>query len=301
MQYRFEDESQTRPSAPKYPVQIQENGDFGISTLMQHLMSTNQNDALAEKGDIIQALNIILGHSPKTDQQILSLSANKNFLIEDRAEQSRLAAGLTAIRGYNISVRPATSRLLLNIQVKNAPIYSEVSLVELTKQFDPANGFDRFKLNAFLSNLRVRVTHRPSGRQPFTVGLGAADPPSRIRTIYGLADQRDGRGGNLPLQNPPRIPNFGAGPAAVEFFLESRPPGRGAYISVAEFFKRRYNYTNFDTALPVVNVGSRQKPVYLPEEVCDVLRGQPCVAKLSAEQTSQMIKFAVRRPAQNAR
>jgi eukaryotic translation initiation factor 2C len=98
----------------------------------------------------------------------------------------------------------------------------------------------------------------------------------------------------------PRVPTFGAGPAAVEFCENSSPTGQRAYISVATFFKRQYKYTNLDTALPVVNVGSRQKPVYLPAEICDVLRGQPCTAKLSPEQTSQMINFAVRRPAQNA-
>jgi eukaryotic translation initiation factor 2C len=52
--------------------------------------------------------------------------------------------------------------------------------------------------------------------------------------------------------------------------------------------------------MPVINVGTRQNPSYLPADVCIVLPGQPSGAKLSPTQTQQMIRFAVRRPAQNA-
>jgi eukaryotic translation initiation factor 2C len=55
-----------------------------------------------------------------------------------------------------------------------------------------------------------------------------------------------------------------------------------------------------DPELPVVNVGSRQNPSYLPVDVCMVLPGQPSNTKLSPSQTQRMISYAVRRPAQNA-
>jgi len=53
---------------------------------------------------------------------------------------------------------------------------------------------------------------------------------------------------------------------------------------------------------PVVNVGSRTDPNYLPVEVCEVPIGQPVNSKLSPEQTKNMLDFAVRgrSPAQNA-
>jgi len=52
--------------------------------------------------------------------------------------------------------------------------------------------------------------------------------------------------------------------------------------------------------LPVVNVGTRENPTYLPPEVCVVMPGQSADAKLDPRQTQQMIRFAVRRPADNA-
>jgi hypothetical protein len=62
-----------------------------------------------------------------------------------------------------------------------------------------------------------------------------------------------------------------------------------------------YGITVTDPSLPVINVGTRQNPSYLPPDVCVVLPGQPSGAKLTPGQTQQMIRFAVRRPAANAR
>jgi hypothetical protein len=55
-----------------------------------------------------------------------------------------------------------------------------------------------------------------------------------------------------------------------------------------------------DPQVPVVNVGSRTKPSYLPAEACLVLPGQPSGKKLSPEQTRFMIEFACRKPKFNA-
>ena len=63
---------------------------------------------------------------------------------------------------------------------------------------------------------------------------------------------------------------------------------------------KEYNITITDTALPVVNVGNRQNPRYLPAQVCHVLPGQPSRSKLSSGQTQKMIRFAVRKPVENA-
>lgn len=43
---------------------------------------------------------------------------------------------------------------------------------------------------------------------------------------------------------------------------------------------------------PVVNVGNKSTPIYLPPEVCEVLPGQSRSPKLHATQTGKMIKFA---------
>jgi eukaryotic translation initiation factor 2C len=55
-----------------------------------------------------------------------------------------------------------------------------------------------------------------------------------------------------------------------------------------------------DPRLPVINVGSRDNPSYLPADVCLVLPGQQSNSKLTPQQTQLMIRFAVRKPNQNA-
>ena len=57
---------------------------------------------------------------------------------------------------------------------------------------------------------------------------------------------------------------------------------------------------NQDPSLPVVNVGTRDNPSYLPAQVCEVLPGQATMTRLSPKQTSHMIGFAVRKPHCNA-
>lgn len=52
--------------------------------------------------------------------------------------------------------------------------------------------------------------------------------------------------------------------------------------------------------MPVMNVGTRQNPSYLPVDVCHVEPGQAAGVKLSGNQTRNMLNFAVRTPALNA-
>ena len=57
---------------------------------------------------------------------------------------------------------------------------------------------------------------------------------------------------------------------------------------------------NVAARVPVLNVGTRQNPMYLPADVCTVMPGQPARSQLSPIQTANMIKFAVRMPYDNA-
>jgi eukaryotic translation initiation factor 2C len=51
---------------------------------------------------------------------------------------------------------------------------------------------------------------------------------------------------------------------------------------------------------PVVNIGDKKRPIYLPVEACKVLPGQPVVTKLDPNQTREMIQFACCIPYEDA-
>lgn len=51
---------------------------------------------------------------------------------------------------------------------------------------------------------------------------------------------------------------------------------------------------------PVLNLGTPSKPSYFPAEFVEIQPGQVVKAKLTGEETTQMLGFACRKPAINA-
>ncbi|KAJ5193301.1 hypothetical protein N7449_009443 [Penicillium cf. viridicatum] len=296
-----------------HQVTCQYTGEVNPADLVNYLTSTNAGAMLESKSEIVAALNMIMGHNPKTDDQVVSVGANRHYsLRQDTMESFNLGGGLSVLRGFFVSVRAATARVLLNVQVKYLACYNDGPLANVIQGY---NGRNTYRLEKFLKSLRVRITH-------ITRKNSRGQPRPRIRPIYGLASRGDG--GSSP--NPPKINSHGAGPQDVQFFLaesspqpvavpsapESKakkgkkapragPAEAGRYITVADFFKKEYNMT-LNANNPVVNIGSRDRPVYVPVEVCEVEPGQPAKSKLSGDQTASMLRFAVmgRKPGQNA-
>jgi eukaryotic translation initiation factor 2C len=254
VQYRSEDEDVPAQNARTYRLCLQGTGTLSVSELMDYLTSGNASALFGSKDEIIQALNIIIRHYPKTVPTIFSVGANKHFPLAPAAsEQISLRAGLQAIRGFFVSVQAATSRILLNIHVKHTAYYEEGPLGRLVEVYLYENGRNMVKLANFLKKVCVRVTHIIRRNR-------AGHEIPRIKTIASLATPNDGNG----LQNPPRVPKFAAGSKEVEFFLselreqpsrsqqspaakkskkgkkslkEGPEPPSGRYISVYNFFR----------------------------------------------------------------
>ncbi|CEL07700.1 hypothetical protein ASPCAL10855 [Aspergillus calidoustus] len=286
--YRSDYEDELVTTGPIYSVCVRSTGMLYASELVNYLTSTRAGALLSSKDEIIQCLNIVMGHTPKAAVGITSVGSGKHFQLAS-AEKMSLGAGLTALQGFFSSVRAATARVIVNVQVKNAAFYDEGPLDMLMHAYMNENGPNKVKLGNFLKRLSVNVTHiRKKNKK------GQLIP--RIKQIAGLATPADGQGET----KPPKVCDFGAGPRDVLFYLAGPPVSGERYISVYDFFQQTYNITIQDTNLPVINVGTRQRPSYLPAQICEVLPGQASGAKLSPAQTQRMIRFAVRKPAQNA-
>lgn len=250
---RYRDEHDDEfPENPKvYRVNIQFTGRLNPSDLLDYLTSANASAMFESKAEVIQAMNIVLGHRSKTSPSIASLGANKHYaLAPGLSEKYNLGAGLEVLRGFFISARAATARLLVNVQVKYVACYQEGPLAAVIEQFRYENSPNVYRLEAFLKRLRVRVTHivRKNKR-------GQVVP--RIKTIAGLATRGDGTSST----EGPKVSTHGAGPRDVQFFLSQpgqQPPQKsqgtsskkgkkpakagpaqaGRYISVADFFRQ---------------------------------------------------------------
>ncbi|KAH7112376.1 RNA interference and gene silencing protein, partial [Dactylonectria macrodidyma] len=300
IQYQAECEEEARPGATQYRVQLLLTNRLAAAELTEYLTSTDLSARFAEKLPMIQALNIFLNHYAKSSGNLATIGSSKSFSLSQQSHTSNLGHCLMAVRGFFTSVRAATARVLVNINVSYGAFYQEGPLDQFILRFGDQKGL--FKLEAYLRRLRIRITHLTEKKN----NKGGAIP--RIKTIIGLAGKNDGHG----LAHPPKVGAFGAGPKDVEFWLDASPPqqssssgrvaasGGGQYISVYDYFFKTYGIGIADSHLPVVNVGNRGNPTYLPAEVCYVVPGQPANTKLDPKQTEQMIRFAVRKPWENA-
>jgi len=220
VRYRVEDEDDAAPNAKSYRVKLKHTGTLSVSELNEYLASPQVSKLFGTKEEIIQALNILLGHQPKNSSQIASIGANKHFRLDAAStEKLDLGAGLTAIRGFFVSVRAATTRILVNVQVKNGAFYEDGPLDELMNAFMQANGPDRTKLWNFAKKLTIDVVHIIKKNN-----AGKIIP--RLKQVNGFATPTDGR----ELEHPPIVRTFGAGSKDVQFFLSeqsdhpSKPP-----------------------------------------------------------------------------
>ncbi|WEW59523.1 hypothetical protein PRK78_004997 [Emydomyces testavorans] len=312
IQYRAEKEDTPPPYPKVYQVRVAATGTLGMDTLIQYLSSPSPGDIFDGKEELIQALNIVAGHYPKTRPNTVTIGSNRHFPVDNLAEKWNLQVGLEVLRGYFVSVRAATARLLVNVQVTHIACLAPVPLATLIT----SSGKSQQRLEQLLKGVSIEVSHIQNTKN------GQRTP--RIKRIFGLASPRNGRG----LEFPPRVARLGAGPKEVQFYLKgplkggpTKPATQGGkkgkkggapgkdqsretkdhgYITVYEYFQRVYNITP-NVAMPVINVGSSEDPSYLPVEVGRVQTGQPARTKLSTTQAREMIKFAVRKPAANAK
>ncbi|EXJ65833.1 uncharacterized protein A1O5_11074 [Cladophialophora psammophila CBS 110553] len=249
---------------------MMQEGTNTLSELIAYLTSTRADEVLSSKETIIQALNIVIGHNLKATSQITSIRSNQHYPKNPPpSERFDLGVGLTAIRGFFMSVRAATGRILVNVQVKHSPFYNAGPLVRLVEDFGAATDFDRNKLDKFLEGLTVHPSH-PARRNK------AGQLVPRPKVISGLATKGDGR----KRPHRPIIPEFGAGADRIQFWLD----GEKKYVSVLSFFQQTYNITLKYPRMPVLNVPP----------------GQAFKHQLSSDQTKNISPFTIRKPIYNA-
>lgn len=208
--YRSEFESQPGPRATAFQLRLRHKKTLPVRRFLESLTTTNLAMASDDKDAFIQAFNIFLNHYAKSHGNLVTIG-NKTFPRD--AVGRDLGGGLMAVRGFFSSIRAATGRILVNVNVCCSAFYQPGPLVRLMV----THGLqDKYRLEQLLRGARVKTSHRE---------------PSRIRTIIALASPNDGRGSNQPR---PRVSQFGAGPNQVMFWFQDRQ----RYVTVSEFFRR---------------------------------------------------------------
>jgi len=252
IQYRSEGEDEPAANGTVYKIKVKYIRTYTIGELVDWMNSTNISQSFGDKQELTQALNIFLNHYVKSANNLATIGSSKSFSLNQNATRGDLGAGLEVIRGFFSSVRVATCRILVNINVSHGAFYNQGPLPGLMHSYGTRN---TIALEKFLKLVRVQTTHLAEKRNK------ARQVIPRIKTIFGLARKDDGH----KLANRPRIKGHGAGAKDVEFWLDAdagssgapkaeagaakgkgkgkpqpkgpAPAGSGKYISVFDFFK----------------------------------------------------------------
>lgn len=248
--YRNEQHDEPRPDAPTYTVRLLLTNVLSVGDLVNHLKSTTPSAGYVDKQPTIQALNILLNHHSRISDDLVAVGSNRTFSLGKDTATYDLGAGLTAIRGFFASVRAATARILVNVNVSHGVFYKAGPLDVLMKEYKSSNRSSG-SLNSFVIKLRVSMRHIPGKKNK------KCEVVVRIKTVLGLATPNDGHG----QEHPPKVASFGAGAKNVQFWIEPRgeespggsgkkkkgkgaqpqggkSPAGGGYITVFDYFQK---------------------------------------------------------------
>ncbi|KAI8946453.1 ribonuclease H-like domain-containing protein [Xylaria longipes] len=265
----------------------------GLLNYVKTMRDPSGNSSFPKFSDAIDAISIITGYHARKNPDASALGRSRYFPLNLDGEQDDLGwpEHNRIIRGYFQSARLATGRLILNANVAHGVFRPKGFVSDLVPRFvNNRRATDYHSLHKVLSRLRARCKVLADDKNK---------KPERFiqKVICGLADRADGTG-----QTRPVVPYLGAKARDVKFYLRAPAPAGlqgNALCSVADYYKKRYGY-NVHPDHPVVNVGTKVKPVYMPAEFVEVIDGQPVRRKTTPEETRGMIKFACRSPFANA-
>ena len=280
-----------------YTFKLAYAGLVPTTELLRYLASTPSDPSdFTGKEDAIQALNIIVARTPNFNPGVFQSGKNKFFHYPtDPNTYDNLGGGLIAVRGYYSSVRTSTLRTLLNVNAQTSPFYPAIKVVDLLM----LHGLnDWLAVEQFIQLLRVKTNYMKHADGSDAV---------KVKTIFGLSQQWDNvldNKGKVVLDKQKRVVkrrNIQAKPLnSQQVSFECRELDNKT-LTIEEYFKEKYNITLGTPQAWLLNCGTRENPVWIPPELCEVMPGQPFRGKLSDQQTSQMILVAARGPAENAR
>jgi eukaryotic translation initiation factor 2C len=219
-----------------------------LDDLLAYVNTMNSaSDSFPVHEDIIDTLGVILGHTARTNNPTASVGTNKHFPLN--AESSDLGSPdfNTIARGFFQSVRPATGRLLLNVNVAHGVFRFTGPATQLIRQSPSLPNLHR-TLSRLGAKVKMLVDNpspsassqkgKGKGKGKGKAGSSSEEGPrhySKETMICGLATPSDGsRDWRV------HVPSIGANPDQVRFTInQSTPTIEAGTYSVTEYYKRR--------------------------------------------------------------
>ncbi|KAK9279607.1 hypothetical protein L1049_013286 [Liquidambar formosana] len=238
---------------------------FAAKPDLHHLQQFLRGRQLDVPQETIHVLNEVLRESPSLNYTVVG----RSFFSSDLGPTGELGSGLEYWKGCYQSLRPTQMGLSLNIDVSSARSFYEPILVTefVEKYFNfrglsrPLSDQDRVNVKKALKGIKVELTHREYAKTYIVKGV-STQPTSQL--MFPLDDN-------------------------------------GTNMSVVQYFRQKYNIVLKYAFLPALQAGSHSNPVYLPMELCRIVKGQRYSKKLSDRQVTALLRATCQRPTDRER
>ncbi|KAI1322123.1 ribonuclease H-like domain-containing protein [Xylariaceae sp. FL0255] len=309
--YFSEYDSPDGPSRKEYTVKITPIGSVSLRGPLGSFNNSLLAQGAPKKEEIIQALNIIIGHHPKSNEGVITKGGNQHFSKSPAHYLKKpLTGGLFAFKGFFSSARAAQQDILVNVQPRVATVYQSGRLDRLMmaykeKSIGDYTEDDMRGLLKFLNNLSVKTDHVYKKNS-----AGKRLKITQFQSVQRFADQDDGKNSSH------KISKFGAGAKEAEFRWDQSEDeaktgsrgnkttksteSRGDLISVFDYFREKYPGARIENPdWPVINVKAKTSPSYLPPSLCLVQPGRFARVRINENQRGNLIQLAVTQPSHN--
>ncbi|GLT55905.1 hypothetical protein SLA2020_289890 [Shorea laevis] len=235
---------------------------FAARADLHHLGLFLQGRQADAPQEALQVLDIVLRELPTTRY----CPVGRSFYSPNLGRRQSLGEGLESWRGFYQSIRPTQMGLSLNIDMSSTAFIEPLPVIEFVAELlnrnrdvssRPFSDADRVKIKKALRGVKVEVTHRGNMRRKYR--------------ISGLTSQAT-RELTFPVDEI------------------------GTMKSVVEYFYETYGFTIQHTQFPCLQVGSQNRPNYLPMEVCKIVEGQRYSKRLNERQITALLKVTCQRP-----
>lgn len=216
--------------------------------------------------EVVHALEVVLRQTPTNTL----ISAGRGFFTGTNVKP--ICEGAEVWLGYQQSLRPAAGKMFVNMDMSFSAFLAEgpvLSLVEAVcgRGGRPANIEEMMK----------------RGR-----GLGKQEYEAIQKKVKNLKVEIR----HTKTKREFKISGLSRLDANKTTFVDQD----GKTSSISQYFAAQYNRQLRFPELPLLHVKKGPKDIYLPIEVCYVVKGQRLSKKLTATQTADMIKIAAQNP-----
>ncbi|CAD6218119.1 unnamed protein product [Miscanthus lutarioriparius] len=210
----------------------------------------------------LQVLDIVLNERNSMEYVAVGRSFFSPLIVPEGPKN--LGLGVEGWKGFYQSIRPTQKGLSAIVDTYSTAFIRPMPLIEFvmeilnkdSRTFRSITPMDLAKLKKDLRGVRIEVTHRGDACQKYKIASLTTSPPS------------------------------------LQFFESSA----GVQKSVADYFREAYKLEMHYDFLPCLQVGSDQRPNYLPMEVCKIVSGQQYRKKLDSQQVSKLMDSTCQRP-----